>query len=65
MVETIIVASNLSECQVSFVIEYGKLQNIFERKNKDNAVIIVKNLLDQGMQYYFMKEFLQLKTRSL
>ena len=62
LTETIVVATNLSDQKTQFYIEYGKLQSILQNNNTDNAVVIVKNLLDKSMQYYLLKEFLGLKA---
>ena len=72
MVETVIVATNLSESEREFMIDFTDLLPFFRKAYTNSTVVMVRNCLDTEMQsqadaqYYFLREFLEERlTRDL
>ena len=68
LMETIIIAINLSDEFRSFYVDATAMMPTFRKAYQNNTVVMVKDLLSEmeEPQYYFMREFLlQRQQKSL
>ena len=63
LMETVIIATNLSEQEKAFYVDAAALMPTFKRAYSNNTVVMVKNCLQDHSdpQYYFLREFLELR----
>src|SRR3569833_3587706 len=63
LIETAIVATNLTEHNVTFFVDMTELQQLYMKTHSPNAVVMVQNWLipNSNPEYYFLREFLCMK----
>jgi hypothetical protein len=61
--ETIIIATNLSEEDRTFYIDSSAIMPTFKAQFQNNTVVMVKDCINESVepQYYFLREFLELR----
>lgn len=61
--ETIIIATNLSEEERVFYIDSSAIMPTFKAQFQNNTVVMVKDCINESIepQYYFLREFLELR----
>jgi hypothetical protein len=65
LIETVIVAINLSDKQQEFNIDFSPLVPIFRENCSNSTVVMVRDCLDSDdnpnsdAEYYFLREFLE------
>jgi hypothetical protein len=63
LMETVIIATNISDATAKFSLDLTSLLPIFEKAYGGNTVIMVKNIISDlsDPEYYFLREFVELK----
>lgn len=63
MMETVIIATNLSENDSSFYIDSKAIIPTFKRAYTNNTVVMMKDLIHEKEEprYFFLREFLELR----
>ena len=63
MMESVIIATNLSDCDSSFYIDCKALTQTFKRAYTNNTVVMMKDLIHETEEprYFFLREFLELR----
>ena len=63
LMETCIIATSITDQTRKVYLDLTPLLNIYKKTNASNTVVIVKNLIgdNQEPDYYFLKEFVQIK----
>lgn len=63
LMETVLIATNLTETNKKFQLELTSLIPIFKKAYSNNTVVMVKNLISDSMEpeYFFLREFVELR----
>lgn len=63
LMETCIVATNMSEHQHKFYIDLSQLLHTFRQAYSNNTIVMIKNVINEVIEpeYYFLREFIVLK----
>lgn len=64
LMETCIIATSLTDQTRRVYLDLTPLLNVYKQSNSNNTVVIVRNLIgeNQEPEYYFLKEFVQIKS---
>lgn len=66
LMETAIVATNLSDEKKSFHINMSKLLPVFQKAYPRNTIVMINNIISEEVEpeYYFLREFIELNQRK-
>lgn len=63
LLETAVIATNLNDAEVTFYVDTTPMQQLFKKNYPDTTVVMVSDWLQPQTppQYYFLREYLQMK----
>lgn len=64
LMETAIIATNLTDLVKKFYVDLSALLPVFKKAYPNNTVVMIKNVISEEKEpdYYFLREFIELKT---
>ena len=64
LMETAIIATNMTDYNKKFYIEMTSLLPIFKKAYPNNTVVMIKNVIsdDKEPEYFFLREFIELRS---